>query len=307
MDEYVKGPAPDRWHWNRSCKQYPRVAIQRRSTRPNSDLCDECLDIERRAQYHQDLSRSKDVRDIMSQEVIRIAPEASMAEAAGIMGEKHIGSLIVTKYETPVGIVTERDLLSKVLALGKELKEEKVESVMSYPLITIGPMAKIKEAAQMMIQKKGRLAVFDCGKLIGIVTASDLIRSLPDVPETEVKVDDFMTKRIETADEKTPIASIIKMMGEKRIGSVIIISEGEPFGIFTERDLLTTFLAKGKPLIAEVGTEASSPLITAPVGTSVHQAAVTMAMKHIRRLPIVGNGTMVGIITARDLVEAYAR
>jgi CBS domain-containing protein len=243
----------------------------------------------------------------MSQEVITIAPEASMAEAAGIMGEKHIGSLIVTKYETPVGLVTERDLLSKVLALGKELKAEKVESVMSYPLIAIGPMAKIKEAAQMMIQKKGRLAVFDVGKLIGIVTASDLIRSLPDVPETEVKVDDFMTNRIETADEKTPIASIIKIMGEKRIGSVIITSEGEPFGIFTERDLLTKFLVKGKPLIAEVGKEASSPLITAPVGTSVHQAAVTMAMKHIRRLPIAKNETIVGIITARELVEAYAR
>jgi CBS domain-containing protein len=96
-------------------------------------------------------------------------------------------------------------------------------------------------------------------------------------------------------------------MGEKRIGSVIITSEGEPFGIFTERDLLTKFLVKGKPLIAEVGKEASSPLITAPVGTSVHQAAVTMAMKHIRRLPIAKNETIVGIITARDLVEAYAR
>ena len=307
MEEYVKGPAPDRWHWNKNCTQYPREVIQRRSTRPNSDLCDECLDIEKRAQFHRDLSRYKEVNEIMSRDIVTIAPEASMAEAAGIMGEKHIGSLIVTKYDTPVGIVTERDLLSKVFALGKDLKEEKVEAVMSYPLITIGPTVKIKEAAQMMVQKKGRLAVFDCGKLVGIVTASDLIRSLPDVPETEVKVDDFMTKQVETADEKTPVASVAKMMGEKRIGSVIVTSKGEPFGIFTERDLLSTFLVKGKPLIAEVGKEASSPLITAPVGTSVHHAAVTMAMKHIRRLPITRNGKMVGIITARDLVEAYAK
>ncbi len=306
MEEYVKGPSPDRWHWNKSCKQYPREAIQRRSTRPNSDLCDECEDIEKRAQYLRDLSLYKEVKEIMSREVVTIAPEASMAEAAGIMGERHIGSLIVTKYDTPVGIVTERDLLSKVLALGKDLKEEKVEAVMSYPLITIGPTAKIKEAAQMMIQKKA-LAVFDCGKLVGIVTASDLIRSLPDVPETEVNVDDFMTKQVETADEKTPVASVAKMMGEKHIGSVIVTSKGEPFGIFTERDLLSTFLVKDKPLIAEVGKTVSSPLITAPVGTSVHQAAVTMAMKHIRRLPITRNGKMVGIITARDLVEAYAK
>src|SRR3989337_302974 len=244
-------------------------------------------------QYLNDLSRYKKVKDIMSRDVVTINPEASMAEAAGIMGEKHIGSLIVTKYDTPVGIVTERDLLSKVIALGKDLREEKVEAVMSYPLITIGPTIKIKDAAQMMIRKKGRLAVFDGGKLVGVGTASELIRSLPAVPETEVQVDDFLTKRVETADEKTPVATIAKVMGEKRIGSVIITSKGEPFGIFTERDLLTTFLVKGKPLIAEVGNEASSPLITAPVGTSVHQAAVTMAMKHIRRLPLIRNGKIV--------------
>ena len=47
MDEYVKGPEPDRWHWSKSCKQYPRVVIYKRSNRPSSDLCDDCLDIER--------------------------------------------------------------------------------------------------------------------------------------------------------------------------------------------------------------------------------------------------------------------
>ena len=71
-------------------------------------------------QYLRDLSRYKEVKDIMSKDVVTIAPEASMAEAAEIMGEKHIGSLIVIKYNTPVGIVTERDFLSKVLALRKK-------------------------------------------------------------------------------------------------------------------------------------------------------------------------------------------
>ena len=258
-------------------------------------------------QYLRDLSRYKEVKDIMSKDVVTITPEASMAEAAEIMGEKHIGSLIVTKYNTPVGIVTERDFLSKVLALEKNPEQEKVEALMSYPLTTIGPAAKIKEAAQMMMHKKSRLGVFESGRLVGVITASDLIRSLPDVPETEAKVDDFMTKEIVTADEKTPVNRIAKLMGEKRIGSVIVTREGEPFGIFTERDLLSTFLIKGKPLIAEVGKEASSPLITTTARTSIHRAAATMALKHIRRLPIATEDKLIGIITARDLVEAYAQ
>jgi len=258
-------------------------------------------------QYKRDLPRYQMTEELMSHDVVPVAPETSLDNAARIMGEKHIGSLIVVKYHTPVGIVTERDLLSKVLALGLFLRDEKVEEVMSYPLSGVSFAAKIKEVAQLMISRKGRLAVFDAGTLVGIITASDLIKSLPDVPETEVKVDDFMTKTVVTADEETSVISIAKIMGEQRIGSVIITRQGEPFGIFTERDLLTNFLAKGKALFAEVGPECSQPLIVIPAGTSVHRAAATMALKHIRRLPVVKDEKFVGIITARDLVEAYAK
>ena len=258
-------------------------------------------------QYKRDLPRYRLAKELMSQDVVTTAPEVLLQDAAKIMGEKHIGSLIVMKYKTPVGIVTERDLLSKVLAFGLFIGDEKVEDVMSYPLFAVSIASKIKEVAQLMISTKARLAVFDAGKLVGIITASDLIKSLPDVPETEVKVDNFMTKDVITADEATPVISIAKTLGEKRIGSVIITRKGEPFGIFTERDLLTNFFATGKSLYAEVGPVCSHPLIVVPAGTSVHRTAAIMALKHIRRLPIVKDDKLVGIITARDLVEAYAK
>ena len=258
-------------------------------------------------QYKRDLPRYRMAKEIMSHDVATVTPEASLDEAARIMGEKHIGSLIVMKYHTPVGIVTELYLLSKVLALGLFLRDEKVEDVMSYPLSGVSLIAKIKEVATLIISMKGRLAVFDVGTLVGIITASDLIKSLPDVPETEVKVDDFMTKDLVIAEETTPVISIARIMGKQRIGSVIITRKGEPFGIFTERDLLTAFLATGRDLYTEVEPACSWPLITIPSGTSVHRAAVTMVLKHIRRLPIIKDNKFVGIITARDLVEAYAK
>ena len=258
-------------------------------------------------QYKRDLPRYRTTRELMSADVVTVTPEASLDDASRMMGAKHIGSLIVVKYRTPVGIVTERDLLSKVLALGLFLKDEKVQDVMSYPLSGVSLTAEIKEVAKLMISKKSRLAVFDAGSLVGIVTASDLIKSLPDVPETEVNVDDFMTKQVVMADEETSVFDIAKTMGKERIGSVIITRSGEPFGIFTERDLLTNFLAKGKALFTEVGPECSQPLSIIPAGTSVHRAAATMALKHIRRLPVVRDEKPVGIITARDLVEAYAK
>jgi CBS domain-containing protein len=258
-------------------------------------------------QYKRDLPRYRMANELMTKDVVVVAPETLLNEAARIMGEKHIGSLIVVKYKTPVGIVTERDLLSKVLAYGLFLKDGKVEDVMSYPLNGISYNAKIKEVAKLMISWKGRLAVFDAGALVGIITASDLIKSLPDVPETEAKVDDFMTKEVVTADEETSVINIAKIMGSRRIGSVLITREGEPFGIFTERDLLTAFLSRGRNLFAEVGKDCSSPLAVIPAGTSVHRTAAAMALKHIRRLPVIKNNEFVGIITARDLVEAYAK
>ncbi len=261
-------------------------------------------------QYKRDLERYKLVKEIMTPKVFTITPEASMDKAAKIMGEKHIGSLIVEKYDTPVGIVTERDLLTKILAKEKDPRDEQVEKAMSYPLVTVCLTAKIKEAAQMMIKKKGRLAVFDCGKMMGIVTASDLIRSLPEIRETEAVVDDFMTKEVVSAEETTPVKVIAKTMGEQRIGSVIVTNKGNLAGIFTERDLLNIFLSKNsasEALETSVALQYSSPLITVRSGTSVHKAAATMALKHIKRLPIVRKEKLIGIITARDLVEAYAK
>jgi CBS domain-containing protein len=258
-------------------------------------------------EYKRDLPQHQTANELMSKNVITTTPETPLEEAAKLMGEKHIGSLIVEKYQTPVGIITERDLFSKVFALGLFLKDEKVEDIMSCPLAGIGITAKVKEVAQTLISKKGRLGVFDAGTLMGVLTSSDLIKSLPDVAETEVRVDGFMTKNVISADESTSVETIAALMGKQRIGSVIVTRKGEPFGIFTERDLLTAFLAVGKALFTEVGPECSTPLITIPAGTSVHRTAATMALKHIRRLPVVKDNKIVGIITARDLVAAYAK
>jgi CBS domain-containing protein len=272
-------------------------------------------------QPKQNIAQHQEIREIM-RHITTITPESTLYEAARIMGKKHIGSLIVIKYETPVGIITERDLLREVadkgialekdwLAGGTTIKEEKVEKIMTFPLITISLKSSIKEAAQMMIEKKiRRLAVRESGKVVGIITATDLIRSLPKFSEKMQvwsEVDYFMSKGTITADEETSVENVAMIMGKKSIGSVIIISHGEPIGIFTERDLLTKFLAKDRSLKIEVGKACSSPLITATLGISVHDAATIMTSKHIKRLPIAKNGKLVGMLSARDLIEAYAR
>jgi CBS domain-containing protein len=247
------------------------------------------------------------VGDFMSRKVITTTPETTMIQAAKTMGKHHIGSLIVVKFKTPVAIVTERDLLSKVLACGLDLKKTLVGQVMSYPLIRICPPFEIREAARAMINKKGRLAVFVCGNLVGIITASDLIREMPDAPETSLVVDDFMTKEVVSVSEDETVLAVAGIMGKKRVGSAIVTRDKKPLGIFTERDLLSTFIVQSRPLDTPVGEACSSPLKTAPAGISIHDAAKIMTDQHIQRLPLIKKKRIAGIITARDLVEAYAK
>jgi CBS domain-containing protein len=257
-------------------------------------------------QAYKESKRHVKVSDVMTRKVITTTPETPMIQAAKTMGTHHIGSLIVVKYKTPVAIVTERDLLTRVLACNLDLKKTLVGQVMSYPLIRICPPFEIREAARTMINKRGRLAVFVCGKLAGIITASDLIRELPDAPETSLVVDDLMTKMVVSVDEEETVQSAAGIMGNKRVGSVIVTRNKKPSGIFTERDLLSSFLAQSRPLDTPIGEASSYPLKTAPAGISIHEAATIMAAQHIRRLPIMKKKQIAGIITARDLVEAYA-
>jgi CBS domain-containing protein len=257
----------------------------------------------------------------MSKNVVTTIPSQTLYDAARIMGDKHIGSLVVMVYNTPVAMITERDLLNVVsqgvdlekdwIGGGDSIRDQKVESIMSFPVTKICNSSSLKEAARVMIEKRiRRLAVCDSGKMIGILTASDMIGNLPEVKETMKvwsEVDYFMTKNVVTADEKTLVDHIALIMAEKKIGSVVITRDEKPIGIFTERDLLTKFLARDQSLIMEVGDACSYPLITAPIGINIHDAALIMKTKHIRRLPITKNNKLIGILSARDLVEAYAR
>ncbi len=255
---------------------------------------------------YEEYRKSRHVFDIMSGDPVFIDPNATMMDAARMMGERRIGSLLLLGDERPSGIVTERDLLTRVIASNKDPKKVLVKEVASPRLIVIRPYASIKEAAKMMIKQKGRLVVMEGRHLHGVVTASDLIRSLPEAPETSTLVKDFMTKDVRHASPDEKVIDIAKIMGKERIGSVIVDMADNRWGIFTERDLLTKVIYMGGGLEDPIGSYTSSPLVTTRPDWSVHRSAKLMSEKHVRRLPVLEGCEMKGIITARDLVEAYA-
>lgn len=128
------------------------------------------------------------VKEFMNTDVVSIDCEASAKDAAGKMAHHELGSLIVTERGKPAGIVTERDLLSRVLAAGKDAETTCVETVMSKPLICGTPDMEVVQATRFMINKGiKKLPIMEGGKLVGIVTLTDTCSVQPDMYDLLVK------------------------------------------------------------------------------------------------------------------------
>ena len=120
------------------------------------------------------------VEDIMVKEVITIDEKATVKDAADVMNKFEIGCLLVTREGKAVGIITERDLLKRVVSQVKHPRRTKVEGVMSKPLIVVEPTMELEEAAKLMFRLKiKKLPVVKGGQLIGLVTLTDLARFQP--------------------------------------------------------------------------------------------------------------------------------
>jgi predicted transcriptional regulator len=123
---------------------------------------------------------SLEVKDVMVDKVLTIEVDSSLTDAVKLMNKHEIGCLIVMKNRNPVGIVTERDLLRRVLAESEELKKVKVREVMSKPLVTGKPDMEVEDVARLMFQRKiKKLPLVEHGKLLGLVTLTDLLRIQP--------------------------------------------------------------------------------------------------------------------------------
>ena len=121
--------------------------------------------------------------------------------------------------------------------------------------------------------------------------------------EAKMKVKDIMSRPIIVEDEEALVTKIAEDMEELGIGSVVVTKEGEPAGIITERDIALKVLLKNKRASEVKAREImTSPLTTIAPEASVDEACKLAARKRIKRLPVVENGVLVGIVSIRDLL-----
>lgn len=121
----------------------------------------------------------KKVKDLMSKNVITANKDLPIVEAAKILSEKGVGCLVVTENGSPLGMLTERDIITRCVAAGRDPSKTKISEVMSTPVVSIDPDTNMVDAAKLMVSKMiRRLPVTQGDRLEGIITTYDLIKEV---------------------------------------------------------------------------------------------------------------------------------
>jgi CBS domain-containing protein len=129
---------------------------------------------------------SKDVlvKEVMKPQPVIVQPFITVLEAAKIMRDKKIGNVIIAELQHPIGILTESDIIKKVVCEGKNAQDVSVEEAMTSPLVIIEPYISVQEALKIMGKCNiRRLPVVENNELVGIITQRDIAKMSPALTE----------------------------------------------------------------------------------------------------------------------------
>lgn len=269
------------------------------------------------------------IGDYSEKPAVTVRGDETVRAASQRMKQEGLGSLVVVKDGGLVGIVTDRDLAIGTLCGRLDPGSVRVAEVASRPLVTIDQQAPVREAVQT-IRRHGvrRLPVVDeKGQLVGIVAADDLLSlvagelsGLAVAVRTQspggasrqtgatATVAEHYSKEVATIPRDVMARDAADTMKARAVGSLVVLGDGGPVGIVTDRDLLERVVADGRDAGATPVAEVmSQPLHVVGPEDPLERVVELMSTEGIRRVPVVRDGELVGIVALDDvLVEVAA-
>ena len=263
------------------------------------------------------------VGQIMSRQVHALSEDANISEALNLMMDHHVNAIVITSNGAVKGILTEGDFLHKVYFTDHS-QDLKIKEVMSTKILTTPIDTSITHALGFMLEHNLRkLPVVRDGKLIGLVTATDIIRTItayfhshPDKKQAHgsASVHTHSLKSLPIPPQDEPLISIIHTMRTHNMGFALTTprqaAKGEAIhdhdaGIITTKDLLDEYHKNPHGMSTLKGIHVKrSPLWTIDSSKTVSDALELMNEHHIRRLPLVQNGRIIGLIGQKGVLES---
>jgi PAS domain S-box-containing protein len=243
--------------------------------------------------------------DIMSKDIAAISPQSTVISAVRIMSSNNISCLIVTDNGRLSGIVTETDILKRAVAVRNDFRKMIVEEIMSSPVRSISRELSVMETSKIMeAENIRRLVVMEDGHFVGIITQTDMVQVLASYSISQ-EVSEIMTSNVAVITSSATVKEAAELMASKDISCLVAMEKDTVVGIFTERDLLRRIVAlKLNPAHTRLKKVMSSPVVTVSPDCSVLSSRKLLERIGIRRLVVMDDETLCGVITQTDILKA---
>ena len=273
------------------------------------------------------------VSRFMTRRPVTVAPEASIDEAIALMERHGFRHLPVARGAEVLGMLSDRDVRlgtggQALASLG--VPEEsglprRVDQIMRAPVVCVEEHERGPTAARRMIEQRiGALPVLESGRLVGIVTETNLVSAFRDLcrdpahaDELDRPVEEVMHSLVVTMEPEETLEDAIERCHDWRIRHVPVMKDEELVGMVSDRDIR---LALGRALVADAlasrqGGTASDPdrvdgimsrqVVSIEPAETLSRASAAMLAAHVSALPVQLDGMLMGIVTRTDVLEHY--
>ena len=244
----------------------------------------------------------------MSQEVVTATPDDTILAIARTMAEQNVSCVVVTCKERVAGILTQKDVLNAVAGQRTGLAQVSISAQMSSPVDTVTPETSLLEADRIMEGRCiRRLPVIEDGRLLGIVSQTDITRAL--ISRNSLGcVSEIMTKPVATVSIDATVLEAVRLMSCSNLSCLLVMHGRTAAGVLTEKDLLKRVIALQKDLTeTPVADVMSLPVVTIPAGCSILEAGKKMEAMHSHRLFVTDGSGVCGVVTQTDIMGAVRR
>ena len=258
------------------------------------------------------------IKNLMSEDIITIDKDQNLSDALKLLRKHNVSRLPVTNHKELVGIISERDIASK---LGSSKYESMpasrlhISSVMVKDVFTVPETMQLDEVAKLMLENGiGSVPVMDADdNMVGIVSKADFVTLAVGIAFDKITVKEIMTKDLTVVSPTERLVHARRLMMEDHVGRLPVVEDGKLVGMLTSKDLMRAFIDFRKNVpekyqksqIKEVLVEyimSSNPTVTSRDAT-ISEVAKIMIETGFNGLPVVEDNKVVGIITQTDILR----
>lgn len=258
------------------------------------------------------------IKNLMSEDIITIDKDQNLSDALKLLRKHNISRLPVTNNKELVGIISERDIATK---LGSSKYESMpasrlhISSVMVKDVFTVPQTMQLDEVARLMLDNGiGSVPVMDeDDKMVGIVSKADFVTLAVGIAFDKISVKEIMTKGVVAVSPTERLVHARRQMIEAHVGRLPVVDDDKLVGMVTSKDLMRAFIDFRKKVpekyqksqIKEVLVEyimSSNPIFTSK-DVKISEVAKIMMETGFNGLPVVEDDKVVGIITQTDILR----